>query len=229
MRSSVVVSVPCSLLFFNSVVKSSHSSSTSDTPWVFQVVGKITVEQITLGSFLSVTDPPKPIANARGSFLITPLGHLILPHHPFPAAHCRHLERHSQSEMMEIQTPDVLSIFLHHYWLCRCLTLCVTGWDTTREVESSFLASLALSDYLCLVFYTLSVCLQLPTYVGAWPSSFCHMLPFYSWLGYGFHYWSRTVLGRFFIFFWVWYVAFDHGFVEGPSFDCHFLSYFFCS
>lgn len=120
------------------------------------------VEQIPLWGFLRVRDPPKPIANVRGSVLITPLAHLILPHHLFPAAHCRCLGRYSQSEMMGIQAPDVLSIFLHRDWCWRCLTLCATGWDTSREVESSLvfgvLCALPTASHLhyCLTFLFIS-------------------------------------------------------------------------
>lgn len=96
-------------------------------------------------------DPPKPIANASGSVLITPVAHLIVPHHLFPAAHCRCLGGYSQSEMMEIQAPDVLGIFLHHYWCWRCLTLCATDWDTKREVENS-LASPGVWCFMCFAY-----------------------------------------------------------------------------
>lgn len=137
---------------------------------------------------------PKAHCQCEGKCPHHSTGSLDTPSPPFPCCSLQ-VSLKVFSEWDDGNTDSrCVECFLHHYWPWRCLTLCVTGWDITRKVESSFLASLALSvtDYLRLVFCTLSLCLQLPTYVGSWPSSFYPMLPFYSWLGYGFHDWSRT-------------------------------------
>lgn len=72
-RTSVVVSVPCRLLFFNSILTVVTLPVLLVLPGYF--CSKVIVGQISLGMFLSVKDPPKAHCQCKGKSISS--GHFV--------------------------------------------------------------------------------------------------------------------------------------------------------